>query len=681
MFQHMKLGSKLALGFSAVTLILVIAVGVTIIQLKRTTEVTDRLIELRGPTAQSTLMMLNGMNQSLAALRGWIILGKDKFKNERSSSWSDKIEPSLKKIEAFSVNWTNPKNLERLRIIESKIGDFKRFQKEIEDISQTLENTPATKILIDQAAPQATILIANITRMINIELKLKATPERKALLGIMSDVRDTAALALANIRAFLLTGDEKFQKLFDSFWAKNITRFADLSNNSKLLTAGQNEAFEKFSAARKLFSPLPLKMFAIRGSAEWNLANTWLGTKAAPVALAIETELEAMLSNQEHLMKADMVEAKRLTNLLAIVEWILLIGGVIFAAIIATLITRSITKPIQKIIDELSDGSYEVKSAAGQISDSSQSLAEGATQQAASLEETSASLEEISSTVQQNADNSGEAKQLATVARDAAERGSASVKKMIKSVDEINRSSEEVSKIIKVIDEIAFQTNLLALNAAVEAARAGEHGKGFAVVAEEVRNLAGRSAEAAKQTTKLIEDSTAKSKEGSALANEAGEVLKEIVTNSTKVSDLISEVAGASREQAEGINQVTAAITQMDNVTQQNSALSEESAAASEELSAQAEGLSEIVGRLISIVGSGGSSNGSTVADSRKIVQRSAKTERNQPLNHSAGQVLHHNLSNNYSHENTAGVSSSGVKNVSPEEIIPMNNDEDFKHF
>ena len=255
-----------------------------------------------------------------------------------------------------------------------------------------------------------------------------------------------------------------------------------------------------------------------------------------------------------------------------------------------------------RIVEGLLDGAENVNSASSHLSSSSQSLSEGATQQAASLEETSSSLEEMSAMIQQNADNAGQARQLAMEAKETAEKGASSVTSMIEAVDKINSSSVEVSKIIKVIDEIAFQTNLLALNAAVEAARAGEHGKGFAVVAEEVRNLAGRSAEAAKTTSGLIEDSINKAKEGSELASTSGDVLVEIVDNAAKAADLTSEIAEASREQADGIHQVTKTVTQLDQITQQNSALAEESASSSEELSAQAGTLREIVENLIETV-------------------------------------------------------------------------------
>ncbi|MDT8316490.1 MAG: methyl-accepting chemotaxis protein [bacterium] len=375
---------------------------------------------------------------------------------------------------------------------------------------------------------------------------------------------------------------------------------------------------------------------------------------------------------------AEIDEAEAFASVKAI-QWIIVVVGLIgLGAIIAValIITRSIANPINKAIDEINDGAEQVASASTEISSSSQALAEGATEQAASLEETSSSLEEMSSTVQQNADNAGQAQQLSTVAKDTAVKGADSVSKMIAAVNEINASSVEVSKIIKVIDEIAFQTNLLALNAAVEAARAGEHGKGFAVVAEEVRNLAGRSAEAAKTTSGLIEDSTAKAKLGSELAAESGQVLNEIVTNATKASDLISEIAAASREQAEGINQVTKAVTQMDQVTQQNSAYSEETASASEELSAQAENLKDIVTSLVEIVGGSEDRRAEPGIKPAQKLTAVKKTVANK-TDGVSGMVR------NILHTKAAAPAkspASATKMVNPNEVIPMD-EEEFREF
>jgi methyl-accepting chemotaxis protein len=204
-------------------------------------------------------------------------------------------------------------------------------------------------------------------------------------------------------------------------------------------------------------------------------------------------------------------------------------------------------------------------------------------------------MEEMTSTVKQNADNAGEANQLAMAAREQAEKGGAVVSQAVKAMNEINGSSKKISDIIGVIDEIAFQTNLLALNASVEAARAGDQGRGFAVVASEVRNLAGRSATAAKEIKDLIQDSAGKVDEGSRLVNESGETLEEIVNGVKKVTDIVGEIAAASQEQSSGIEEVNKAIVQMDELTQQNAALVEEAAAASESLGEQADDLSQMM--------------------------------------------------------------------------------------
>ncbi|MEJ1961946.1 MAG: methyl-accepting chemotaxis protein [Gammaproteobacteria bacterium] len=261
-------------------------------------------------------------------------------------------------------------------------------------------------------------------------------------------------------------------------------------------------------------------------------------------------------------------------------------------------------KGVNQLADNMADLVARVKNTAGEvfrgaeeISSGNANLSSRTEQQSSSLEETASSMEEMTSTVKQNADNAGQANQLATAARDQAERGGSVVGRAVKAMTEINDSSKKIADIIGVIDEIAFQTNLLALNAAVEAARAGEQGRGFAVVASEVRSLAGRSATAAKEIKDLIQDSVKKVEDGSVLVAQSGQTLEQIVSSVKKVSDIIAEIAAASREQSSGIEQVNRAIMQMDAMTQQNAALVEEASASSQAMADQARQLNETLSR------------------------------------------------------------------------------------
>jgi len=253
---------------------------------------------------------------------------------------------------------------------------------------------------------------------------------------------------------------------------------------------------------------------------------------------------------------------------------------------------------LNDLLSRIQSAGEQIASGSSQVAATSENLSQGATEQASSLEQASASINEMGGVTQRTAENADQANQLVANVRAEGEKGNVHMRDMVKAMAEINAAGQNISRIIKVIDEIAFQTNLLALNAAVEAARAGQHGKGFAVVAEEVRNLAARSAKAAKETEELIEGSIGKAERGAEIADLTAEALNQIVSGVTKVSDLIGEITASSREQAQGIRQLSSGLSHVDSVTQQNASSAHEGAATAEELAGQANQLHQLLGRF-----------------------------------------------------------------------------------
>ncbi len=395
--------------------------------------------------------------------------------------------------------------------------------------------------------------------------------------------------------------------------------------------------FQAVVAARKDYIGARKRAFGAKAAGETDAANRFFETEMVPKVATYVGALERLVAYQKESVAAQGVAIAREFRATRNLQFGLALAALWAGAAFALLTTRAIVRPLRKalalaqtvargdlssrvddssrsetgqlmqalgamndslrgIVDQVRRGTETIASASQQISGGNLELSSRTEQQASALEETASSMEELTSTVKQNADSARDANELARLASDIASRGGETVGRVVSTMEAISVSSGKIVDIIGVIDSIAFQTNILALNAAVEAARAGEQGRGFAVVASEVRSLAQRSAGAAKEIKTLIGDSAAKVEEGASLVAEAGATMREIVDGIARVTTVMSQIALASAEQSSGIEQVNAAIVQMDRVTQQNAALVEEAASASQALREQAQALSQLVG-------------------------------------------------------------------------------------
>jgi methyl-accepting chemotaxis protein len=379
---------------------------------------------------------------------------------------------------------------------------------------------------------------------------------------------------------------------------KDGTEFVETTKAPALRDRMQSEILTKLP----LIAQVVDEDFALFAKGDAGSGDRVYREKIRPIAETLNISGSELARSEDEQIKSS---AKKAVGFVAPARYISIFILLLTLAVgaVLTWVIRDIGTVLQKSIIELSDGAEHVAAAAGQVSSSSQSLAQGASEQATSLEETSASSEEINSMARRNTDNSRSTADLLNRSNAKVNQANRFLEDMVVSMDLITESSGKISKIIKVIDEIAFQTNILALNAAVEAARAGEAGMGFAVVADEVRSLAQRSAQAAKDTAALIEDSIMRSSEGKAKVDQVALAIRAVTEESAQVKVMVDEVSIGSEEQSRGIDQIGRAIGRMEQVTQTNAASAEESAAAAQELSAQSETLKAVIGRLQEMVG------------------------------------------------------------------------------
>lgn len=667
MFKNVKLSTKITAGFAIVTLFLV-AVGITgYISLKSVLNQVDA-IQRQVAIVQSTNTALVDVQNAQAGALRFDIYQDDSYNTIRKEN-CDAAAVAAKEAQD---NILSP---ERKAMLGRVIENVHEYQATCEDQNALRKKRAQASEL--RAAAGATLLDAIKNVIAASEEKMKN--QKQELDG------------KAVTESSLVEQTMKFQELRNSYNRLTIYAYqyqaaikpaeqeacmtnwmAEIDSLKKALETLHGEvtdtdALQKIELGQKTLVNYHEQVQVFR-QANDELRTLQL-TRQQPAAKAVvEEALTAQKGVYERIKEVE-GEAQNTAS------WAnsLIIGvgivAMVLSVIIAFFLIRSITRPIIRVASMLTLGAEQTTSAAGQVSSSSQSLAQGASEQAASLEETTASMEEMASMTNQNADNAAQAKKLAETAWNSAEKGTGAMERMSSAIIEIKRSSDETAKIIKTIDEIAFQTNLLALNAAVEAARAGEAGKGFAVVAEEVRNLAQRSAEAARSTSDMIADAVKNADNGVAISKEVAEALNEIAEGSRKVNDLVGEIAAASNEQSQGIQQINTAVNQMDQVTQSNAASAEESASASEELSAQAEELCNIVEELQAIVGSAvrdGHSAGPRVPARKKA-------------SHFGNQANFRVASVSHGSQSTKSKSKTESKN--PEDFIPLTNEAELTHF
>ncbi len=364
-FSNQKLVKKMAVGFGIVALILALCVSVSLLGVSRVNKANNRIFNLRAPTAETSAIMLQGLQRSLADLRGWMLLGVAEFEEERVEvAWNKEILPSLEKMKELSKQWTNPENVTRLDRIAANIGDFQKYQQEIADMVHKPENRPALMLLVQEATPRANIITDQITAMIDAEKTLPATADRKELLGLMADFRGSLGQCLGDMRAFLLSGDEAFRVHFEKFWATNGDWFGALQARAGLFNQAQTQAFQKLTAARGEFSELPPRMFEIRGGEEWDKASFWLKTRAAPLAKLIISDLDAMVADQKNLRNLDILHEKKLSSNLVWVMWTLLFIGLILCAGVGWIISRVLSNSVFSLVslaDQVTQGRLDLE--------------------------------------------------------------------------------------------------------------------------------------------------------------------------------------------------------------------------------------------------------------------------------------------------------------------------------
>jgi len=668
-FNKLGIGKKIALGFIIIIAITTIA---SIYSVINTTQVNQKV----GVLSDQYMVEVQDLNKLTETINKLNVSSKEYIKDGNEEDYNAakafiiEVNEQLKVLSQFAATYPN------LVVLNNNVG--------------TLSNQVS----------EYSIMIDNIKNLFEIEAENLST-----MSGIGTKIGDliTEMLNDQNTKLEALINSEEIDRETVQARITKVSRIYTMENSFISLRLVNTQILKKmvdtnYSEAMDTINPLldavvnEMEQLKVTFADETNItrADTTLAV-LEDYRVATDSMYVSLVKIQEAATKADAINDEILqaindvgsgaisntidtvdevsnTLTIAMLITIIALAVMIFLAIIiAIIIIKNITGTMSLITGDLSDASSYIAGAANQLSTASDQLAAGSSEQASSIEEISATMEETSSMVAQNTENTRQAAGLSKQASVSSRLGVEQMVKMQSSMQEIKTSSNQISKIIKVIDDIAFQTNILALNAAVEAARAGDAGKGFAVVAEEVRNLAQKSAEAAKNTATMIETNIKLSEDGVVVCNAVNVSLGEINNHIENVNKLVNEITAASEEQSRGVKQVTEAMTQMEDVVQQTAATSEESAAAALELNSQAESLKGSVEELVLLV-KGANADLKSDKQGTKSKQNHQKTGTTQ---------MNRNITSDKVKKNNY-VSKQNSFTVSPSEILPLDEDDDF---
>ncbi|HEY9062270.1 MAG TPA: methyl-accepting chemotaxis protein [Pseudobacteroides sp.] len=599
-FNNLKIGRKLYTGFSVVVAILIVLSGIVFLNFSNYVQANQWNIHTYEVLSDIKNIVASMVNMETGQ-RGFSITGDEKFLEPYNKGKAD-FEKSFS--DAKEKTSDNPKQQANL----DKIKQMKEQWQQIAENSISLRREVTNKgkvmddVIREEAAAKGKSYMDSLRSI---------TAESINMENALLKERSTSQNSLENSTKMILVIGTLIAILFAIFIAYYVSKIISngiqkVSNAAnKLANGDMNIAIE--TTTNDEIGELS-NSFITMSQAIRNLIKEimMLSENAIEGRLSVRGDVSAFKGDYRNIVDGvnktlDAVvepikESTAVLNEISKANLQVSVEGSYKGdhAIIKDAINNTINA-FNEVLGNINTAAEQVAASARQVSSSSQALSQGSTEQASSIEEITSSIEEVAAQTRQNAVNANQASEFGSTAKQKAIHGNEQMAEMLKAMAEINDSSNSISRIIKVIDEIAFQTNILALNAAVEAARAGQHGKGFAVVAEEVRNLAARSADAAKETTAMIEGSIKKVDVGTKIANDTAAALNQIVEGVAKAADLVGEIAIASNEQASGITQINQGIMQVSQVVQTNSATSEESAAASEELSSQAQLLKEQV--------------------------------------------------------------------------------------